>query len=283
MRFSVILACHNRKALTLNAIRMAQASADAASVEVRFIVYDDGSADGTAEALAVLPSQIEVLTGDGSAYWARGMAEAEAAALSTVSSLQDEFLVWLNDDVQLDQDSFVRLKALLETSPGAIVAGAMRDLGGQTVTYSGLNRVGAHPLSFARVVPGDEVRPVDTFNGNLVVVPMDVALALGGIDGGFSHAFADIDYGLRAVRLGIPVLLAQGTYGVCPANPARPARIGDEWRTFLGPKGGGNFSSLRRILRKSHGRSWLVFIGGTYILWWLRRAVALVRGAGRQI
>ncbi|WEO77982.1 glycosyltransferase [Cryobacterium sp. SO2] len=272
MSFSVIMACHNRRPLTINAIRRAKASADAAGVVVRFTVFDDGSTDGTAQALAQEPSEIAVVQGDGTAFWARGMAAAEEAALAAGSASDSETLVWLNDDVVLDLDAFTRLKTVLEKHPDSIVAGAMREPATAGVSYSGLNRSGLHPLRFERVQPADSVQGVDTFNGNLVAVPAQVAHRLTGIDGGFSHALADIDYGLRASRLGIPVLLAAGTFGECAANQPAPIRgVIEEWRAFTGYKGGGNFASLKRILQRSNRRSWSLIIAVTYALWWARR------------
>jgi GT2 family glycosyltransferase len=272
MKYSVILACHNRKVLTVRSIRQAQASADAAGIGIDFTVFDDGSTDGTAHALTQLPSKITILAGDGSAYWAKGMAQAEESVLSAGGSDAAHFVVWLNDDVQLDVDAFTRLRLLADQEPSAIIAGAMRDPKDDSVTYSGLSRGGAHPLNFSRVFPGPDAQHVHTFNGNLVLVPLKAALLLGGIDGSFSHALADIDYGLRAARLGIPVILAAGTFGTCALNPLPPVRsIRQDWFSFRGHKGGGNFASLRRILRKSNPHTWLGFVAITYGLWWARR------------
>lgn len=276
MKFSVIMACHNRSAVTVRAIQRAQDAADAAAIEADFTVFDDGSTDGTAEALSALPQAIRVLHGDGTAYWARGMAVAEAAVLETAGvetalSL-DEFIVWLNDDVTVDQAAFRSLRGIVDQNPGAVIVGAMREPSTGVLTYSGLRRNGRHPLSYVTVSATEESQPVETFNGNLVVVPVPVARQLCGIDGGFSHAFADVDYGLRCGRAGVPVILAPGTQGTCAKNPTPTRRAArQDWRAFTGPKGGGNFRSLERILRRSNRRTWLLVIACTYSLWWARR------------
>jgi len=282
MRFTVLMACHNRKALTTEAIRRAQAAAGEAAISIDFTVFDDGSTDGTATALSLLHSGINIVAGDGTAFWARGMAVAEASALTGRRQSPDDYLVWLNDDVELDIDALLRMRTAVDENPGAILVGAMRDSDGQTVSYSGLNRQGLHPLRFTKVAPNEAAQRVDTFNGNLVIVPIAAARTLGGIDGYFSHALADIDYGLRAARLGVPVLLAAGTFGVCRANPPVPIRAArEDWKVFRGPKGGGNFTSLRRILRKGHRRSWPAYIAVTYLLWWARRSRTLIMSLAR--
>jgi len=271
--FHVIMACHNRCELTVQAVRLAQASADRANAVVSFTVFDDGSSDGTAEQLLQLPSAVTILSGDGSAFWASGMAQAEARVLEQASVVTGDFLVWLNDDVMLDVQAFPSILGAVERAEsGSVLVGAMRDIDSGEVTYSGLRRAGPHPLSFTIVPPDARAVPVEAFNGNLVVVPVEVAGTLGGIDGGFSHALADIDYGLRAGRFGIPVLLIPHTLGTCSRNmPIPRSDVKSDWRTFTGPKGGGNFVSLRRILRKSNPNSWLLVVLTSYLLWWARR------------
>lgn len=272
MKFLVIVACHNRKMLTIQSIQRAQAAAEEAGIEISFTVFDDASTDGTGEALRSMPIALQVLRGDGSAFWAKGMAAAESEALENAAGGSDEFILWLNDDVVLDDDAFVRLRRSIDRNPRAVVVGAMRDPQNGEVTYSGMRRHGMHPLSFRMVSPGLSQTKVDTFNGNLVIVPVLVARRLGGIDGVFSHALADIDYGLRCLRLNVPVVLASSTYGTCPRNPIGPRRRAlDDWRAFTGAKGGGNYASLKRILIKSNRRSWRMFILATYALWWIRR------------
>lgn len=288
MKFNVIIACHNRKALTLRAVEQAVAAAERSGIEISFTVYDDGSRDGTADGLRTLTGSIQVLSGDGSAFWARSMALAERTVLETRADAVDEFIVWLNDDVDLDVASFGAIRGVIEHNRGAVVVGAMRDPLTSAVTYSGLKRSGLHPLGFRVVAPSAETQTVETFNGNLVIVPIAIARKLGGIDSGFSHALADIDYGLRCRRAGVAVLLAAGTQGTCARNavPLRGSALND-WRAFKSPKGGGNYSSMRRILRKTNARTWGLFLAASYCLWWARRVPAfaprpLLAGALRK-
>lgn len=282
MRWNVLLACHNRADLTVQSLRGLQSSAQAAGVDVSFTVYDDGSTDGTSELLGRLPVDLTLIRGDGTAFWARSMASAEAYVLSADKSHIFDYVLWLNDDVLLDSDAVERLIKTAADVPDAVVVGAVRDPKSGVVSYSGLRRSGLHPLAFERVQPSKTAQDVETFNGNLVLVPAGVFRNLGGIDGGFTHGLADIDYGLRCGRAGIRVIQAPGTYGTCPRNVSPPSLgILNEWSRFTGPKGGGNAYSLRRILRKRYKFSWFLYIGVTYALWWVRqtrgKALELVR------
>lgn len=281
MKLSVIIACHNRKELTIQCVERARDAAVRADAAISFTVFDDGSSDGTGEALSQLPVSLSIIRGDGSAYWASSMATAEETVMKKDTFNDSDFILWLNDDVVLDDDAFIRLTACAADHSDSVLVGAMRDPVSRTVSYSGLRRSGAHPLRFQRVDASAEVQAIETFNGNLVLVPGHVALRLGGIDGGFSHGLADIDYGLRCARAGIPVVQAPGTYGSCSLNPS-PAQgsLVQEWNRFIGPKGGGNFDSLRRVLRKTNRKSWLVYVSVTYGLWWIRE---IKRRAGTRV
>lgn len=282
-RLHVIMACHNRCKLTVRAASAAARAAGNAGSALTITVYDDGSTDKTANALRELGLGIDIVHGDGSAYWARSMSAAEARVLARTDVSDDDLLVWLNDDVLLDEDAFQNVVETHNAHPGAVIVGAMRDPTTGFTTYSGLKRAGIHPLRFAIVTPTHEPEPVETFNGNLVAVPVRVARVLGGIDGKFSHALADIDYGLRCGRLHVPVLLQGGTHGACPRNPIPPvSSIWQEWKRFTGVKGGGHFSSLRRIMRKSNPRTWWVWIGATYVRWWLNAPVRSIKGRLRR-
>lgn len=272
MKMNVLVACHNRAPLTVQSIKGMLAAAQAAGVDVSFTVFDDGSTDGTAELLSELPADLRLLRGDGTAFWARGMAAAEEA-LTSANRLDDsDYVLWLNDDVILDVDAVQRLADCASSQPGSVVVGAMRSPDSGSVSYSGLRRSGMHPLRFQRVEASDTLQEVATFNGNLVLVPATVVRHLGGIDGGFAHGLADIDYGLRCSRAGVRVIQAPGTYGTCGRNSTAPSMsIQREWAHFTGPKGGGNFTSLQRILHKEYKNSWIFYIAITYVLWWMRQ------------
>jgi len=271
MKLTFIAACFNRRELTVRAAQQVLAAADLAGVSSALIVYDDGSTDGTSESLQLLDPRIEVLAGDGTAFWAKSMAAAEEHALS--QQVMPDYIVWINDDVDFDDDFVQRIVAAAQLNPGAVVVGAAREPGTQDISYSGMVRGGVHPLNFRRIEPAvDDVLPVETFNGNLVLVPVDVARRLGGLDGQFSHGLADIDYGLRCGRAGVSVLLAPRTYGECARN-AMPAltTVSNDWKRFTSAKGGGNFGSLRHILRKSNPVIWPAVISATYAKWIVKR------------
>lgn len=266
-----LTACHNRKSQTVASIIAAMNAVQTAGMNACFYLYDDGSSDGTAQAVNELGYDIHVVEGSGNDFWAKGMATAESEALRPDAHFCPDFLIWLNDDVILTRNSVEIAIAELKKNPGAIIVGAMQDPTSGKTTYSAFRRSGIHPLRFEILVPSEVFQLADSFNGNFVVVPTDIARRLGGIDGEFAHALADIDYGLRARAAGIPVLLAPGHLGSCARNPERvPLARKDEWEHFLGKKGGGHFESNVRFMKRHGNITWPLFLGGSYVLWWVR-------------
>jgi len=271
-RVLAIMAAHNRRDTTLTAVTRLAASAKRASVAATIVLVDDGSTDGTSGAVTDATSiPVQIITGDGSWFWARSMAAAERRALEL--SNDGDWLLWLNDDVVLDDDALARLIDASSARPGAIIVGSTRDPQTDAVTYGGMMRAGRHPLAFALTTPPRSgLAPIDTFNGNIVLVPVEAARELGGINGELSHALADIDYGWRARGTSRHAVLAPGTFGTCARNPERtfPTRRA-QWRSFIGIKGGGNGKSTARVLRRLAPSTWAFWWTATYVVWWARR------------
>lgn len=45
-----------------------------------------------------------------------------------------------------------------------------------------------------------KIEKIDSFNGNIVLIPLSVFNILGFNDNYFTHSFGDLDYGLRAKK-----------------------------------------------------------------------------------
>jgi GT2 family glycosyltransferase len=262
VRVTAILTSHNRCERTLLCLRSFYCQRFDTPIALESVLVDDCSTDGTeAEVRRVFPDT-KVVRGSGHLYWACGMAVAERVA----STKDPDYLLWLNDDVTLDPGAVATLLRAEEAvgRGQCIVAGAVRDPQTGTTTYSGVRRHRFHPLRMHRVEPGDQPKVIETFNGNVVLVSRRARRAIGPIDGAFSHAQADLDYGLRARRAGIACLLAPGTVGTCrPGNEAAPWRDvsllkRQRLRLLLGRKGLPPRSAAR-FLRRHGGPLWMIF------------------------
>lgn len=259
LTIAIVMTCHNRRDVSLRCIERVLLQSTGWHGALRIFVTDDGSTDGTAEALAALSDVVEVTSGSGALFWASGMALAERRALQWSPDL----LLWLNDDTMLDGDALERLLRCHATHPDAVLVGATRDPASGRVTYGGRVRTSRwHPQRFAHLPASTAVQEADTFNGNVVLIPAGVRARVGAIDDAYPHAYADDDYGLRATELGVPILQIPGTVGTCARNPVeRQVRGLDAWRRAQSDKGL-PWRAQARYWRRHGGRFWFpVFLG----------------------
>lgn len=194
----IVIPVFNRRATTLACLAALreQKVPDWADV----LVVDDGSSDGTGEAIKAEFPQTLLLRGDGALWWSGAINLGMEHALEAGAS----HIIWLNDDCLPQPGS---LATLLEASlchhAIAVAHCILRELG--EVHYAGLRKTatGLEMISCQR----GEVIACDTVCGNCVCVPRAAAERIGGIDARhFPHAMGDADYGLRATAAGIPVI-----------------------------------------------------------------------------
>lgn len=276
--YAVLLTTHERRDSTLACLEQV-ARQTRSSARLHVVLVDAGSTDGTPDAVRAAFPDVEVLDRSADLFWNAGMRVAFAHA----HAQRHDAYLWLNDDTLLDEDAVGRLEATWGGKPpsesSAIVVGATRDPVTGAVTYGGVRRPdGLRRLRWDRVEPGDAPRPVETMNGNCVLVPSPVADAVGNLDPQFSHGMGDYDYGLRARRKGFAVVLAPGTVGTCEVNPRRElGTIGTSWRDAVSVKGLPP-REWAAFARRWAGPAWPVYFASPY----LRQAVALLgRSSGR--
>lgn len=226
VKVAVLITCHDRKTKTLACLERIFAQnrelAAGGRLEIRAFLVDDGCTDGTAEAVRERFPRVHVIRGDGQLYWCGGMRLAFEAAFDAEEDYS--FYLWLNDDTFLYDDATSRLLATYRGLAGdgredGIVVGSVLDPGTRKLSYGGLQRL--WPLPFTRRVrPGDTPRGCSTMNGNCVLIPHSVAVRVGNVDPALTHLRGDVDYGLRASKLGFEVWVAPGFYGECEPNEA---------------------------------------------------------------
>lgn len=258
---AVLLVTHNRRDITVRAI---EALKGCSSFALEIVVFDDASTDGTPDAIKACWPEATIIGGDGDAFWNGGLHRVWSAALP---SDPDAYL-WLNDDVVLDDDALARLRAEWERQIARgddefILVGATRNSSGR-LTYGGmLARRRPTSLKFEAAAIADHATPIDTFNGNIVLVPRSVVAKIGINDPRYFHNLGDVDYGLRARAAGITVLQLAGTLGICEFNDSK-------FSNSYGSPGLSVFQQWKKVT-KHHGlppRSWLVFTRKHSGPWW---------------
>lgn len=262
-----IMTVRNRADTTIRCLRGLTANR-CTDCRVDVIIVDDFSDDDTIARVRQEFPHVEVIVGGGDLYWAKGMALAEQAAMK----MSPDFLIWLNDDAELAPHALGDLLDCFDRSesPDCIVSGTLVSAEDRSlVTYGGLVRASKWRLKLRRVPAAQRSQEVDTFNGNLVLVPSHVCTAIGGIDADFAHHYADWDFGFRAARAGVKIVTAGGVQGTTERNSIsgsfrdRSISPKKRWNLLLGPKGLPPRDQAR-FLKRHAGGVWSFQLAWTY-------------------
>lgn len=271
---AVIMASHNRRELTLSCLRALKQKTIINDLIVEVYLLDDGSIDGTSEAIKAEFPDVHLLKGNGTLYWNGGMYQSFSAAIQKGF----DFYLWLNDDSILYKSA---LKVLLDTrvyleSLGhrdTIIGGAMQHPISGKFTYGGIKkrrRFRLGPIKLDRIAPSDKPIQCDTLNGNCVLIPASVVNKVGNLDPVYLHVAGDHDYSFRAVKKGCSVWLAPGYIGTCTDNPNDGAwgdvnlPIVERIRQLHSPRGY-RFKERAIYLKRHHGPWWPLQLVWPYI------------------
>src|SRR5579883_3521853 len=95
---NVLLACHNRKDKTLSSLKALRRQKVPRGLKVKVTLFDDGSTDGTAQAVRAGKLADKIVRGDGNYFWCGAM----RTLVKGVSGSKKDFILLLNDDTFLE-------------------------------------------------------------------------------------------------------------------------------------------------------------------------------------
>ena len=222
VRIAVLMTFFNRKKVTLSGLRSLENAINIMGSNYSFDIYvtDDGSADGTAEAVCKDFPTVRVLKGSGELYWGGGMNNSWKVAVE--SGNKYDFFLWFNDDSILYEDALEILFKSYSIAPfkPCIIGGAFIDSNGND-SYGGLGK------DFRRLSPYKPMSEIHIMNGNLVLIPSQIFDVLGYICHRYKHGLGDVDYGLRATKYGFKVFLSTNYVGSSDRHDKDLAKFAD--------------------------------------------------------
>lgn len=230
---AVIMSCYNRRDYSIRCINsIMEASKEIPGLSLFFYVWDDGSTDGTADALDSLSQDIRVFRGPGNYFWSKSM----HFAMKEAGKSDHDLFLMVNDDACFYKTAF---NTLLDD---------YRHTGGRcgivgSTEFEGMFTYGGHDRKYDAILP--EGKPVTCryANWNCFMIDRFVLDKIGPISEKYEHAGGDYDYSARMVRVGIPMYVASGYVAECECDHKIPQyfnpdkSISQRFKFFFSPKG----------------------------------------------
>jgi GT2 family glycosyltransferase len=224
MKVGIAIPVHNRRDTTLQALGSI-ARADMRGLDVKVFIVDDGSTDGTAEAIARTFPGVQIVPGDGTLHYAGGTNRGMSAAIAWGA----DHVVMANDDAIFHEAFLQRLVQTAVSHPKSVVGALLLlwnqphrvfQVGLRWRTWYGGWQVPEQLTAFT--VPS-EPWEVEVLVGNCVLVPAAAIRAHGLLDERrFPHGWGDVQYMVRLRRGGWNLLVDPRARVWCEPNTNPP-------------------------------------------------------------
>lgn len=119
-RLAILSPVHNRRELTLKCLR-SLSRIDRGGLDVQVLIVDDGSTDGTAEAVRENFPDVRLVQGTGDLWYTAGTNLGIHAALKQ----KPDYILCVNDDSVFDEKSILRMIECAERHPRSVVGGLL--------------------------------------------------------------------------------------------------------------------------------------------------------------
>ena len=118
----LLVPVHNRRATTVEFARLVAAQD---YPNIRFVLIDDGSTDGTSAAVLDIVPDTEIIRGTGQWWWGGSLQQGLAAIAKECKD--DDIVLFCNDDVIIDPQFVSTGVDLLKTSPKSLLLAQHRE------------------------------------------------------------------------------------------------------------------------------------------------------------
>ena len=225
MKVAIIIPVFNRKTKTLECLGQLR-SADNPGLDITIVIVDDGSTDGTAEAVMRDFPDTMVLKGDGNLWWTGAINMGIEYALDNGF----EAVLLLNDDLVLVPDFIVELYTVVQHNNNALVSSLKlieHKNGSPEILTAGFNIKGKlkkiknnlQGVTYDKQAIED-VLECDILTGASLFVPLAVVRDIGLLDFlRFPHNWGDLEYTWRASLKGYKCLVATRSHIYTEYNP----------------------------------------------------------------
>lgn len=219
IRVEIVTPVHNRRDLTLQCLK-SLSRIDDKGLDVHIIIVDDGSTDGTSEAIKKDFPSVELITADGNLWFTEGTNVGIRAALKH----NPDYVLMINDDQVFDSEFLKYMVETAEKYPRSVIGSLLLlwdtphklfQTAPKWNTWSGGWRHWQNQTIWT--VPGKPFE-VDIVVGNCVLVPVKAIEEQGLMDSKRYPNFGDAEYTPRLKKHGWKLLIEPRARVFCQPN-----------------------------------------------------------------
>lgn len=222
-KIEIVTPVHNRREITLQCLRSI-ARLNSENLEIHTVIVDDGSTDGTSEAIKKEFPEVEIVKGDGNLWFTEGTNVGIRAALKH----NPDYVLMINDDQVFDSDSLRFMVETAEKYPRSVIGSLLLlwdvphklfQVSPQWKTWQG-----GWQLFEQQTVWTIPNKPweVGIIVGNCVLVPVEAILEEGLMNSERYPNFGDAEYTPRLRKKGWKLLIEPRARVFCQPNAIPP-------------------------------------------------------------
>lgn len=202
----ILIPIRNRKELTIACLASLKKQTYR---DYKFVIVDDGSTDGSGDAIKNLYPEATVIRGDGDWWWTRSMNEGMRFILP--QSRPGDFVLTLNDDVEVGPDYLQTLVDISTANKGALVGSIVRNFYDKAWVQDAGVHIDWNKFVFLKL-QGTKFQKinnsVDTLACRGLLIPIEVFHAIGTFGRMLPHYSADYIFSIRAKRHGFKLVMS---------------------------------------------------------------------------
>lgn len=223
-KVGIVIPVYNRREITLQGLR-SLARIDTAGLDVRTFIVDDGSTDGTSDAIRGEFPEVKTIAGDGTLHYAAGTNRGIEAAMAWGA----DYIAAMNDDAVFHEQFLQRMIEAAEAHPRSVIGGLLL-LWNEPHKVFQVGQVW-RTLRGGWEIPDDltafnvpkEAFEVECIVGNCVLIPAAAVRECGVMDEKrFPHGWGDAQYMARLSKAGWRMMIEPRSYVWCEPNTNPP-------------------------------------------------------------
>jgi len=221
-KVEIVTPVHNRREETLQCLK-SLARIDRTGLSVHMIIVDDGSTDGTAEAVKSEFPDVEIVKGDGNLWYTAGTNRGLEAALRH----DPDYVLAINNDSIFDDKCILNMVECAEKHPRSVVGAILLDWSVPHRIFQVAPRWellrGGYRHWFRQTIwtIPDSPWEVELIVGNCVLYPAETIREVGLMDEKRLTQYGDAEYTPRMRRAGWRLIIEPRARTFCkPNDPA---------------------------------------------------------------